>query len=117
MRKLTFILVLVTLLTVSTAVAYAGFSWNTDPVKRLGDGYWAHLVTGADEGIVATRIHLDGGLIPGGAEAEGCATFRGTGRAAVRVWITEGKDGVTLAEKQERGRAPGEFCARVRTRR
>jgi hypothetical protein len=117
MRKFTLLVGLIVLMTISTVVVQAGFSWNTDPPKSLGNGYWAHLVTGGDNGITATQIRLDGDLVSGGVEAEGCATFLGRGGAGVRVWITEGKDGAILAEKQKRGQAPGRLCVRVRTRR
>lgn len=113
MRKLTFVLTLVVLLVISTAAVYAAITWDDDPSVHIGNGYWAHLQPGTDDGVNVVWADVNGEVDDDKVEAEGCAEIEGSGEAAVRVWISRGEDGPTLGSVTEFGSAPGRLCAEV----
>lgn len=103
MRKLTFVLTLIALLVIGTAVVYAGVSYGGDPTVDLGNGYWAHLMSGTDEGTRVVSEELWGAVDDDEVWAEGCVTFQGAGEVGVKVWITRGKVGPILESETETG--------------
>ncbi|MFQ5854643.1 MAG: hypothetical protein ACE5LU_03225 [Anaerolineae bacterium] len=116
MHKFTFVLTLVALLVISTTAVYAAISWDDDPSVYMGGSYWAHLQAGTDAegGISIVAENIEGGVGDDGIWAKGCAQFKGSGEAAVRVWISKGMNGPTLGDVvTESGNAPGLLCATV----
>ena len=105
MRKLTFVLILVALLVVSTAVVYAGFEWDGDP--PLGHGVWlAWTVTaGAPADGWTPDVHYEARVKNhhhGEFEVEATvrtAHYEGRGHCTLQVALTDGHDGPVLATK------------------
>lgn len=95
MRKLTFVLILVALLVVSTAVVYAGWSWGGDP--PIGHGVWLSWTVTADEPADGwePHVHYKARVVEehhhdeGGVEATvWTAHYEGEGDCTLRVDLT-----------------------------
>jgi hypothetical protein len=116
MHKLIVALMLVALLILSATAAHAVITWDDDPAVDIGGGYWAHLRSGTDAGggVSVAAEDVDGGIDGDRVWAGGCTRFKGSGEAAVQVWITKGSDGPPLGTVVTRfGHAPGSLCAKV----
>jgi hypothetical protein len=95
MRKLTFVLILVALLVVSTAVVYAGFVWDGDP--PIGNGVslaWMVIAARPAEGWTPD-VHYEARVVEGHHHDEGgveatvwTARYEGEGACTLRVELT-----------------------------